>query len=152
METTKILITPKQVSDITGISVEKCTKIAFPDDWYRGDAKAQKKLQKCVFELTENKVFKYPGAIEALSDVCLLRKSIEDVNGSSFLCFLSRITKSKPCIDKIDFQGEFAAWAIILTPENRMKVFNKLAAIHAGTSGIKTTAYNRYLLLNPKAV
>lgn len=151
METTKILITPKQVSDITGISVEKCTKIAFPDDWYRGDDKA-KDLQKCAFELTENKVFKCPGAIESLSNVCLLRKSIEDVNGSSFLLFLSRITKSKPCIDKIDFQGEFAAWAIILTPENRMKVFNKLAAIHAVTNGVKTTAYNRYLLLNPKAV
>lgn len=145
---TKILLTPKQVSDLTGIDLLKCVLIAFPDQ--RGcTEKEAKKIGNCTFELTEFVQFSVKGTVIIEDGQCMLREVIRSVN-TGFTNFLRRAISDNSTVKNIALSGKLQSFLPILTPENRQKLYTTLAERHRLAFGNNTREYNNYQLLTSK--
>lgn len=139
---TKIILTPKQAAALTGKSVRECiiiglqTKVGYDD-------KEINKLAKLPFELTEFIQFPANGSVVFEDGKCMLR-SIAHCLDFSFQNFLMRIVGTKSCVDKLELTNEFKNFLPLLSPENRKKIYEKLAERHASKFGTKTKEYINY--------
>lgn len=140
----KIVLTPKQVSELTGLSLEKCVSIVYPNT--ARSAKELEKLSKCPFELNDLILFPIQGSIIIKDGECMLRQVIKGVN-ESFTNFLRRFTTDNTAIKKIELTDKVQAYLPILTPENRKKLYEFLADRHRLTYGVNTKEYKNYELL-----
>lgn len=140
---TKITLTPEDVSKVTGLSVQKCIKIAFSVSDSIFSTKMLSYYRSKQFILTDEMKFVNPLAVGNYAGVCLLRKAIEQSNGN-FPQFLFWVCSDIQNVKKIDLVGRFRAYKHTLSPENRKKTIDKLADIHLGRYGDKTDAYMIY--------
>lgn len=143
---TKIILTPKQVTELTGIDLLKCVQIAFPDQRGLGEKEAEK-LKNCTFELTEFIQFPMKQSIIVEDGQCILRAVIHSVN-ANFQNFLSRVVMDKTSILNIEVSAKFKSYLPILTPENRTKLYKLLADRHSLTYGQNTREYKQYQLIS----
>ncbi len=147
---TKITLTPEDVSKITGLSLQKVIKIAFPDS-FLGSIAELKVYERKLFILKDEMKFINPQAVGNYDGVCLLRKAIEQSN-NNFPQFLYWVCLDAQNVKKIDLVGRFRGFKNTLTPENRKKTISKLADIHLGRYGDKTEAYLMYKNILPVCV
>jgi hypothetical protein len=143
---TKITLTPEDVSKITGLSLQKVIKIAFPES-FLGSIAGLKAYRGKQFVLTEEMKFVNPLAVGNYAGVCLLRKAIEQSN-NGFPHFLYWVCKDAQNVKKIDLVGRFKGYKSTLSEENRKKTINKLADIHYGKYGDNTQEYKLYKSTN----
>ncbi|MEA4975423.1 MAG: hypothetical protein VB046_06775 [Paludibacter sp.] len=143
---TKITLTPEDASKITGLSVQQCIKIAFPDSFF-GSVAELKFLRSKQFVLTDQMKFTNPQAIGNYNNTCLLRKAMQQ-SENNFCHFLYWVCQDVQNVKKIDLVGRFRAFKQILNPENRKKTICKLADIHLGKYGENTEEYKQYKAVN----
>jgi hypothetical protein len=140
---TKVLLTPKQAAEITGMSLRDCIIIGLQTTCGY-DEKEIKKLAQVTFELNEFIVFPAKQSPIVPDGACLVREAIKQIN-SSFQNVLIRILSDKTAIEKIELTGANARFIPLLTPEQRRLIYSKLAERHIQKYSNSTKAYNNYL-------
>jgi len=122
--------------DIDHIIYKITGKQATSTDWKsrtKERASIRRQYKKELYDIESLPRFENSDAI-SYQKVCILRELIEQCNHYP-IAVMTKIVKCKPCVEKINFVGDYLYYDMILSESNQILIKKKLAECHLETIG-----------------
>jgi len=134
-------LSPQSIAKLLDLDIDhviyKITgKQAISTDWksrIKERASIRKQYKKELYEFESLPSFENPNAI-SYQNVCVLRELIDQCNRYP-IALMMNVVKCKPCVEKINFVGDYLYYDMKLSEENQTLIKNKLAECHLETIG-----------------
>jgi hypothetical protein len=134
-------LSPQSIAKLLDLDIDhviyKITgKQAISTDWKsrtKERASIRKQYKKELYELEQLPRFENSDAI-SYQKVCILRELIDQCNRYP-ITVMTKIVKCKPCVEKINFVGDYLYYDMILSEANQTLIKKKLAECHLETIG-----------------
>jgi len=122
--------------DIDNVIYKITGKQAISTDWksrIKERASIRKQYKKELYELESLPRFENSDAI-SYQKVCILRELIDQCDRYPVILMV-KIIRCKPCVEKINFVGDYLYYDMIMSKENQILIKKKLAECHLETIG-----------------